>query len=79
MKIKVLVAAVVVASIATPALAATYYVVQTSKTPQKCSVATTKPSATSKTRTLVADTAGYKTKKDATAAMTAAAECKAAT
>lgn len=78
MKAKIFVAAILAAAVASPAFAATYYVVQNTKT-HKCSVATSKPSATSKTRVLVADTAGYPNKKDATAAMAAAEVCKAAT
>jgi hypothetical protein len=78
MNAKVFVAAILAASVATPAFAATYYVVQNTKT-QKCSVAATKPSATSKALTLVGDSAGYQKKKDATAAIATVEACKAAT
>jgi hypothetical protein len=79
MKIKLLVASIVIAGFTSSTLAATtYYVVQNNKT-HKCSVRTNKPSATSKTLVLVADAAGYKTKQEATDAMGAADACKAAT
>lgn len=74
MKTKVILAGVLAVGLASPALA-DYYVVQNSKT-HKCSVAAKKPSAKSKTLVLVGD--AYKTKAEATTAMEAAAECKAA-
>ena len=76
MKVKLLVASILMAGLASPAFAATYYVVQSTKT-QKCSVTMSKPSAKSKTAALVGD-AVYKTKKEATDAMAAAAACKTA-
>ena len=76
-KAKILVASIVMAGLVSPAFAATYYVVQNSKT-HKCSVSTSKPSAKSKTSVLVGD-AGYKTKKEATDAMAGATECKTST
>jgi hypothetical protein len=75
MKVKLLLATLVVVAVANPALAASYYVVQNSKT-QKCSVATTKPSSTSKTSAVVGDGTAYKTKDEATTAMTTADACK---
>ena len=77
MKAKLLVASIAMAGLTSPAFAATYYVVQSNKT-QKCSVAMSKPSAKTKTAVLIGDE-GYKTKKEATDAMAAAAACKAAT
>ena len=76
MKVKLLVASIVTAALTSPAYAATYYVVQSTKT-QKCSVTLSKPSAKSKTAALIGDE-GYKTKKEATDAMAAAAACKTA-
>ena len=75
MKAKILIAAVLTAAIATPAYAATYYVVQSNKT-QKCSVTTKKPTAKSKTTVLVGNDAGYKSKKDANAAIATVEVCK---
>ena len=74
LKVKLLVASIVMVGLASPAFAASYYVVQNSKT-HKCSVSTSKPSAKSKTTVLIGD-ASYKTKKEATDAMTAAEACK---
>jgi hypothetical protein len=74
MKAKLIVASVVIVAMASPALA-DYYVVQNTKT-HKCSVAAKKPSTKSKTLVLVGD--AYKTKAEATTAMEAASECKAA-
>jgi hypothetical protein len=73
MKLKVILACVLATSLASPAFAATYYVVQNNKT-HKCSVATKKPSEKSKTSTIV----GSATKKEATEAMGGMQECKAA-
>jgi hypothetical protein len=80
MKAKLFLTAALMAAFVSPTFAATtYYVVQNNKS-HKCSVSTSKPSATSKTVTLIpSDSTGYKTKKDATDAMTAADACKAAT
>jgi hypothetical protein len=70
---KILVTAVIAASLAAPAFAATtYYVEKDSKT-NKCSVATTKPDG--KTEVMVG-TATYTTKTAAEAALKAAADCK---
>jgi hypothetical protein len=72
MKLKLAVAALALV-IATPAFAVDYFVVQNAKS-KKCSVATKKP-ASDKT-VLVGDSAGYKAKKDAQAAMKGADACK---
>jgi len=72
MKFKFAVAALALV-VAMPAFA-DYYVVQNAKS-KKCSVASKKPS--SDKTVLVGDDAGYKTKKDAQAAMKAADACKA--
>ena len=76
MKAKLLVACLLMVGLASPAFAASYYVVQNSKT-HKCSLATAKPSSKSKTLSLVGDGTAYKTKKEATDAMAAADACKA--
>ena len=60
-----------------PALAASYYVVQDTKT-HKCSVVTKKPSAKSKTTALVGAGTAYPSKQEATTAMGTMTECKAA-
>ncbi|HEY8441286.1 MAG TPA: hypothetical protein VIK79_07540 [Xanthobacteraceae bacterium] len=77
MKLKVILACVVVASLASPAFAATYYVVQNNKT-HKCAVTTKKPSEKSKTSVIVGTTTGYPSKQEATTAMGGLQECKAA-
>jgi hypothetical protein len=77
MKLKVILACVLAASLASPAFAATYYVVQNNKT-HKCSVSTKKPSEKSKTSAVVGSATGYATKKEATEAMGGMQECKAA-
>ena len=61
----------------TPALAASYYVVQDTKT-QKCSVVSKKPSAKSKITALVGPGTAYRSKQEAATAMGAMTECKAA-
>ena len=48
MKVRLIIASIVVVALASPALAASYYIVQNNKT-HKCSVVTKKPSAKSKT------------------------------
>ncbi len=73
MRLKLAVAALALV-IATPAFAVDYFVVQNAKS-KKCSVATKKPA--SDKSVLVGDTAGYKTKKDAQAALKGADACKA--
>jgi hypothetical protein len=76
MKAKLFLASVLTVALASPALAASYYVVQNSKT-QKCSVVSKMPSAKSKTTVLVGDGTAYKTRKEATAAVATIANCKA--
>ena len=75
MKAKLIITTVLVAGFASPTFAASYYVVQSSKT-QKCSVTATKPSSTSKTLALVGDGTSYKTKAAATTAMGTIDACK---
>jgi hypothetical protein len=75
MKRKLLLTSIVAIGIASPALAASYYVVQNTKT-HKCMVVLQKPSATSKTFVLLGADTGYKSKSDATTAMGTINECK---
>ena len=75
MKVRVILASILIAAVASPAFAASYYVVQSSKT-QKCSVTTKKPSDKSKTLTLAGDGTAYATKAEATSAMATIAACK---
>ena len=77
MKLKVMLACLLAASLVSPAFAATYYVVQNNKT-HKCAVTTKKPSDKSKTSVVVGSTSGYATKKEASDAMGGMQECKAA-
>jgi hypothetical protein len=75
MKVRVVLASILIAAVASPAFAASYYVVQNSKT-QKCAVTTKKPSDKSKTLTLAGDGTAYATKAEANAAMATIAACK---
>ena len=75
MKTKLLLISIVAICVAFPALAASYYVVQNTKT-HKCMVVLQKPSETSKTFVLVGADTGYKTKSEATTAMGTINECK---
>ncbi len=75
MKAKIMLACVLVAGIASPALA-DYFIVQNNKS-HKCSVAKNKPSEKSKTVVLVGDGTAYKTKAEATTAMGTTDACKA--
>jgi hypothetical protein len=75
MKTKMLLTSIVAIGVASPALAASFYVVQNTKT-HKCTVVLQKPSATSKTFVLLGADTGYKTKSEATAAMGTINECK---
>jgi hypothetical protein len=74
---KLLLISILAIGVASPASAATYYVVQSTKT-QKCMVVLQKPSEKAKNKTfvLVGESAGYRTKTEATAAMGAINECK---
>ena len=74
---KLLLTSILTIGVASPAFAATYYVVQSTKT-HKCTIVLQKPSekAKSKTFVLVGDSVGYKTKTDATTAMGTITECK---
>jgi hypothetical protein len=76
-KTKLIIASILVTALASPALAASYYVVQNTKT-QKCTVVTKKPAAKSKTTVLVGDGTVYKTKSEATTAIGTIAVCKTA-
>ena len=75
MKKKLLLTSIVAICVASPALAASYYVVQNTST-HKCTVVLQKPSATSKAYVLRGADTGYKTKKEATSAMGTINECK---
>jgi hypothetical protein len=75
MKVKLLFTSILAIGVASPALAAGFYVVQSTKT-HKCMVVLQKPSATSKTFVLVGDGTIYKTKDEATTAMGKINECK---
>jgi hypothetical protein len=77
MKLKVMLACLMAASLASPAFAATYYIVQNNKT-HKCSVTAKKPSEKSKTSVVVGTASGYPSKQEATTAMGGLQECKAA-
>jgi hypothetical protein len=76
MKLKVVLACLMAASLASPAFAATYYIVQSSKT-HKCKVVTKKPSDKSKTSVVMGSSTGYATKQEASTAMDGMQECKA--
>lgn len=76
MKIKVVLVCAVAVALASPAFAASFYVVQNSKT-HKCSVVKTKPSEKSKTVVLVGDGTAYASKKEASTAMGTIDACKA--
>jgi hypothetical protein len=75
MTMRVILAFILTAAVASPAVAASYYVVQNSKT-HKCSVTTKKPSEKSKTLTLAGDGTAYATKSEATSAMGTIEACK---
>jgi len=76
MRTRLVLACALVVGLASPAFAASYYVVQNSKT-HKCTVAKTKPSEKSKTVVLVGDGTAYASKKEATTAMGTIDACKA--
>jgi hypothetical protein len=75
MKTKVVLACAFAVGLASPAFAASYYVVQNNKT-HKCTVAKTKPSEKSKTVVLVGDGTAYTSKKEASTAMGTIDACK---
>jgi hypothetical protein len=75
MRTKFVLACALAVGLASPSFAASYYVVQNTKT-HKCTVATTKPSEKSKTVVLVGDGTTYASKKEATAAMGTIDACK---
>jgi hypothetical protein len=72
MKIAPLLAGFILLGLASPASARNYYVVQNTKT-LKCSVLPKKPKG--KTVVIVSGTIAYKTRKEAYAALRAAAHC----
>jgi hypothetical protein len=78
MKAKLLLASFVAVAMATPACAASFYVVQDSQT-QRCSVVLKKPPATDKILSVVGDGAVYSTKQEATTAMASIEACKSKT
>jgi hypothetical protein len=73
MKARIAIAWVIVAAMASPALARNYYVVQNTKT-QKCSVLPKKPKA--KTILVVSGSTVYKTRAEARGALGTFAACK---
>ena len=75
MRTKLILACALAVGLASPSFAASYYVVQNTKT-HKCAVAATKPSEKSKTMVLVGDGTAYASKKEATAAMGTIDACK---
>jgi hypothetical protein len=76
MKTKIVLACALAVGLASPAFAASYYVVQNTKS-HKCTVARTKPSEKSKTVVLVGDGTAYASKKEATTALGTIDACKA--
>ena len=75
MRTRLVLACVLAVGLASPSFAASYYVVQNTKT-HKCAVAATKPSEKSKTMVLVGDGTAYASKKEATTAMGTIDVCK---
>ena len=75
MRTKLVLACALTVGLASPSFAASYYVVQNTKT-HKCTVATTKPSDKSKSVLLVGDGTAYASKKQATTAMGTIEACK---
>lgn len=75
MRTRIALACGLAVGMASPAFAASYYVVQNTKT-HKCTVAKTKPSEKSKTVVLVGDGTAYPSKKEATTAMGTIDACK---
>jgi hypothetical protein len=74
MKAKLVACALVVA-LTSPVSAATYYVMQSTRT-QKCSVALRAPLAKSKAYKLVGNDTGYQSRKEATDAIKTIGGCK---
>jgi hypothetical protein len=70
-----LVACILVVGLTSPASAATYYVMQSTRT-QKCSVALRAPLAKSKAYKLRGNDTGYQSRKEATDAIKAIGGCK---
>jgi hypothetical protein len=73
MKVKFLLACLIIIGLASPAFARKYYIVQNTKT-LKCSVLPKKPKG--KTVALVSGSTSYKTRAEARAALRGAAPCK---
>jgi len=74
MNIKLIVASILVAGLASPAHALSYYVVQNMRT-YKCSAAIRKPLPGSNAFVLVGDGTVYKSRKEATGAIKTIAAC----
>jgi len=74
MKVKFLLACLIVIGLASPAFARKYYIVQNTKT-LKCSVLPKKPKG--KTVVVVSGSTAYKTRAEARAALRTAGPCKA--
>jgi hypothetical protein len=74
MRVKFVLACLVIIGLASPAFARKYYIVQNTKT-LKCSVLPKKPKG--KTVVLVSGSTSYKTRNEARAALRSAAPCKA--
>ena len=70
-----LIACILVVGVTSPAWAATYYVMQSTRT-QKCSVALRAPLAKSKAYKLVGNDAGYQSRKEAITAIKTIGGCK---
>ena len=75
MRTKLILACALAVGLASPSFAASYYVVQNTKT-HKCAVAATKPSEKSKTVIQVGEGTAYASKKEATTAMGSIDACK---
>jgi hypothetical protein len=73
MRVKFVLACLVIVGLASPAFARKYYIVQNTKT-LKCSVLPKKPKG--KTVVLVSGSTSYKTRNEARAALRSAAPCK---
>jgi hypothetical protein len=73
MRVKFVLACLVIIGLASPAFARKYYIVQNTKT-LKCSVLPKKPKG--KTVVLVSGSTSYKTRNEARAALRTAAPCK---
>jgi hypothetical protein len=75
MRAKLVIASLVVIGLSSPVLAATYYVVQSTRT-QQCSLAIRKPLAKSKALALVGAETGYKSRREALEARRTIGVCR---